>query len=83
MTAFKIEVKPAELKGIIAAVDTAASTLTVTPQAGGADVTFNVDATTLIRRHHQVLTLADLTVGQWVEVKYDPLTLHALRIEVK
>ncbi|MGC8855740.1 MAG: DUF5666 domain-containing protein [Anaerolineae bacterium] len=83
MVAFKIEVKPAELKGTIAAVDTTASTLTVTPLGGGTDMTFNVDTTTVIRRRGQVLTLANLVVRQLVEVKYDPLTMHALRIEVK
>jgi hypothetical protein len=85
MLASKIEVKTntAELKGMILAVDTAASTVTITPSKGGVDVTLNVDASTLIKRNGKPAALADLLVGDKVEAKYNPVTMFASKIEVK
>ncbi len=70
----------ADLKGLISAVDTGASTLTVTPKWGGSDVTFNVDSSTVITRLHQPASLADLQPGDRVDVRYDPSTMLASRI---
>jgi small nuclear ribonucleoprotein (snRNP)-like protein len=83
MLAAKIEVELPELKGTISAVDTSANTITVTPKGGGADVTFNVDASTVIKRHDAIVTLADLVVGDHVEVKYDAATMLAFKIEAE
>jgi hypothetical protein len=72
-----------ELKGTIAAIDTTASTVTVTPKKGGADVVLNVDASTRIKRDGKSATLADLQPGDMVEAKYDPATMLASKIEAK
>jgi cold shock CspA family protein/phage terminase large subunit-like protein len=73
----------AELKGTLAAVDTSASTVTITPKKGGSDVTLTVDANTLIKRNSRTATLADLQVGDKVEAKYDPATMLAFKIKAK
>ena len=83
MLALKIEVKLPKLKGVISAVDTVANTFTVTPMGGGADVTFTVDAGTIIKRHDAIVTLADLVVGDRVEVKYDAATMLAFKVEAE
>lgn len=84
MLAFRVkaEFKAGKVKGMIAAVDTAASTVTITPRKGGADVTLNVDANTVIKRKGPA-TLADLQVGDKIEAKYDPATMLALKIEAE
>jgi hypothetical protein len=81
--ASRIIVNFPELEGVISAVDTVAGTLTVTPHHGGADVTFNVDANTIIELNKVHVTLADLLVGDRVEVKYDTTTMLAFKIEAK
>ena len=70
-----------ELNGVISAIDTGANTLTITPKAGGADVVLKVDSTTVITRLFKKVSLADLQVGDRVEVRYDPSTMLASRIE--
>ena len=72
-----------ELKGSIAAVDIVASTVTVTPSRGGANVTLVVNASTYLRRLGRTATIADLQVGDLVEAKYTPGTLVASKIEAK
>jgi hypothetical protein len=87
-----------ELKGTIAGVNIDAKTVTVTPREGGADVTVNVTADTLIEVEHGEYehesdsegegndgpaTINDLAVGLLVEVVYDPITLNAFRIEAQ
>ncbi len=81
MLASKIEVKLPKLKGTISAIDTAAGTITVTPMGGGADMTFTVDANTVIELNDAHVSLSDLLVGDQVEVKYDAVTLLAFKIE--
>jgi hypothetical protein len=86
MLASKIESespKPSKVKGVIAAVDTTANTVTITPSKGGADVTLNVDASTLIKKNKITISLADLKAGDRVEAKYNSSTLLASKIEVK
>ncbi len=90
MIASKIEAKSqggqpgkSEIKGTIASVDTAASTITITPSKGGADITFKVDASTIIKKGKKIVTLDALTAGDRVEVKYNPATMLAIKIEVK
>jgi hypothetical protein len=73
----------AELTGVISAIDTSVSTLSVTPKTGGTDVVFKVDSSTVITRLYHTATLADLQVGDRVEVKYDPSTMLASRIEAQ
>jgi O-acetylhomoserine/O-acetylserine sulfhydrylase-like pyridoxal-dependent enzyme len=72
--------KVAELHGTIAAVDTTASTVTVTPKDGGADVVLNVDTSTVIRLNGHLVTLADLQAGDKVVALYNKPTLFALTI---
>ncbi|MBI5951397.1 MAG: hypothetical protein HY865_07050 [Chloroflexi bacterium] len=72
-----------EVKGIIAAVDATASTVTITPQGGGMDVVLTVDAITLIKRNDKPATLADLQMGDKVEAKYNAVTLVASKIEAE
>ncbi len=72
-----------KVKGTISAIDLIGSTVTVTPARGGADVTVTVDASTRITRNRRAAGLADLLVGDSVEVKYNPTTLVASKIEVK
>lgn len=85
MLASKIEAKSMptsrEIEGYIAAVG--ANTLTITPKKGGADVTVNVDATTVITRSGKPALLTELLVGDKVEAKYDKTTLLASKIKAK
>ncbi|MGC8840226.1 MAG: DUF5666 domain-containing protein [Candidatus Sumerlaeaceae bacterium] len=72
-----------EVHGTIAAVDVATSSITVTPSSGGADVALTVTSLTVIKCDDRLLTLADIAVGASVEVKYNPTTLEAVKIELK
>jgi hypothetical protein len=78
----KTEVEDGEFQGTIAAVDTTANTVTITPAGGGADVVLSVVASTVIISHHTVITLADLHAGDAVQAEYDSTTLVASKIEV-
>jgi hypothetical protein len=42
-----------------------------------------VDASTVIKRHGTIATLADLQVGDRVDAKYNPLSMLAIKIEVE
>jgi Cu/Ag efflux protein CusF len=79
----KTDVEDSELNGTIAALDTAASTVTITPDDGSADVVLNVVASTVIERNGVVATLADLLVGDKVEAKYDSATMLASFIKTE
>jgi Cu/Ag efflux protein CusF len=68
--------------GTISGVDTGASTVTITPKNGGADVVLKVDSNTMIRRGHNQATLADLQVGDHVFGVYDQATLLATMLIV-
>ena len=82
MLAKRIKADPnlATVKGTIKAVDSGASTLTVTPKNGGADVVLNVDSSTQIMRNGAAATLADLQVSDIVQAKYNPVTFLAASI---
>ncbi len=90
LVAAKIEVKAcvpppqalAQVEGKVTAVDLTASTVTIAPRRG-APVTLTVDSATVIKRGRQILTLADIVVGDRVEAKYDRTTLVAVKIEVQ
>ena len=71
----------AEVRGTIAAVG--ASTVTITPKTGGADVTVNVTADTLIAVSGSPVAITALTAGSPAEAEYDPITLNAFRIEAE
>jgi hypothetical protein len=73
----KSEAEEGEIHGTIAAVDTVAKTLTITPQLGGANVVINIGPSTVILRNLAPVTLADLLVGEKVEAKYDSATMIA------
>ncbi len=86
MLASRIDAKSAKqtnLKGVIAAVDPAAGTLSITPKQGGAAITLSVDATTWIKRDGLPATLADPQVGDRVKAKYNPYTMLASKIDAK
>lgn len=72
-----------EVKGTITNIDLGANTLTINPIKGGAAMTFSVNSSTLFKRGHQWITLSDLTVGEQVEIKYDPNTLLAIEVKVE
>ena len=68
------------VRGVIAAVDTSGSTLTVTPNGGDPDVVLNVDSTTSIKRNWQTANLGDLQPDDHVLVLYNPTSMLAARI---
>jgi len=78
-----IKTHAAKVEGVIKALDQAKGEITI--QAAGGDVTLKVTADTKIEAEddddHAVL--ADLHVGQEVEVKYQADTKTALKIEVE
>ena len=79
----KTEVEDTEFGGTIAAVDTTAKTVTVTPADGSADVVLNVIESTVIKINDTVISLAGLHVGNSVEVEFDSTTLNASFIHVE
>ncbi|MBI5942958.1 MAG: hypothetical protein HY864_01205 [Chloroflexi bacterium] len=70
-----------EVSGTISAVG--ASSLTITPKKGGADVTVTVDASTRIKRNGKTALLSDFQVGEKVEAKYDKTSMLASKVEAK
>ena len=68
-----------ELHGTISAIS--GDQVAIAPDNGAAEVTVTVDALTLIEIDGATATLADLTVGMFVEVAYDPDTFLAYSIE--
>lgn len=85
LAAFSIEVnnedEHAEVQGTVAAVDTAAGTVTIAPQGGGANVTLTVNASTEVDVNDEGGTLADLQIGMPIKAEYDTVTLLASEIE--
>ena len=73
--------KPAKIEGTISAVSTNPATVTV--QSPNGNLTLNVTGDTKIEIGDERATLADLRVGQPVEVKYDRQRLVALQIKVR
>lgn len=70
------------VQGTVAAVDTGAQTVTVTPQGGGADIVLNVTSETEIEVNGEPGTIADIQVAAVIEGKYDPSTLNAFELKV-
>ncbi|MEI6291214.1 MAG: hypothetical protein WCP19_12350 [Chloroflexota bacterium] len=64
-----------EVSGIIAAVDTGASTITINGRKGS-PVTLTITLASQIRKNGKVATLAELGVGDKAEAKYNPATLE-------
>ena len=75
------KVKNGEIHGVIFALD--ATTVTITPSTGGANVVLTVDLSTRFERGHLHITLADLLVGDKVEAKFNSTTLLASKIEAR
>ena len=82
----------AKVEGIISSVDTAAKTLTIAPDGGGAAVTLKVtDSTKIEVSGIDHATFTDLRAGQKIEAKYEvvpatassPSVNNALKIEAK
>ena len=57
------------------------ATITIAPKGGGANITLNITANTVIEVNDAIATIADLTVGMLVEAEYDPTTFDAFRVE--
>jgi Domain of unknown function (DUF5666) len=72
----------AQVQGTVAAVDTGAQTVTITPQGGGADVVLNVTSETEIEVNGEPAALGDIQVGAAIEGKYDPSTNNAFELKV-
>ena len=73
-----------EISGTIDAIDLTANTVTITSEYGDWSVTVNVTPDTLIEIEDIAApTIADLAVGQKVEVVYASDTQNAFRIEVE
>lgn len=70
------------LNGTVAAVDTGAQTVTITPHGGGADVVLNVTTETEIEVNGEPGALGDILVGATIEAKYDPSTNNAFELKV-
>jgi hypothetical protein len=71
-----------KVNGTIAAVDTTNSTVTITPDGGGADITLLVTDTTEIEVNGEAGTLADFNNGDAIEAKYIAATLEATELKV-
>jgi Fe-S cluster assembly scaffold protein SufB len=82
-SSIKTDVENSDFQGAISAIDLTASTVTVTPEGGGADVVLNVVASTVILRDDTVIAITDLQVGDSVEAEYDSTTLIASKIQVE
>ena len=82
---YSISAKPyvVQLKGSVSAVDAGLNTLTVKKYHSTTLVNLTVDDTTIITRRGLAITLADILVGNFVEVKYNPVTLLAYNIVVR
>jgi Cu/Ag efflux protein CusF len=73
-----------EIEGTITAIDVEAKTVTVSSEYGGWEAMVNVTLDTLIEIDGvEAPTIADLAVGQFVEVVYASDTQNAFRIEVE
>lgn len=79
-SSIKSEMEDSDFHGSISALT--ANTVTVTPNAGGANVVLKVVESTVILRNKTVITMTDLHVGDAVEVEYDSATLIASKIVV-
>lgn len=64
-----------EVSGIIAAIDTGASTITINGRKGS-PVTLTVTLASQIRKNGKTAVLAELGVGDKAEAKYNPVTLE-------
>ena len=72
-----------KVKGLIASVDAAANTVSITANGSGATVVLNVGVATSIRRNGKTVALAGLQAGDLVEASYDSVSMVAKKIEAK
>jgi len=78
----KTEVEDSELEGTVAALDTTANTLTISPADGSANVTLNIAVSTVFLRDDTVVAFTDLQVGDSVQAEFDSTSMIASKIEV-
>ena len=76
------EGEEAKVTGTVAAVDTAAGTVTVDPSGADANVVLTVTAQTEIEIDGELGAIGDIEVGEPVEAEFDADTLVASEIEV-
>jgi hypothetical protein len=67
--------------GTVAAVDTVAGTVTITPTGGGSEVTLNVTTQTEIEVNDAPGTIADIQVTMPIRAEYDGTTFDAFEIK--
>lgn len=77
------EMEDGEVSGVIAAVDSAAQTVTITPELGGANIVVKIGTSTVISRNDLPAVLADLLAGDKVEAKYDSATMIASLVKAE
>ncbi len=82
-SSIKTEVEDSDLLGTVAAIDTAAKTVTIAPEDGSADVTLNISESTVFISHDTVISFGDLAIGDFVEAEYDSSTMIASKIEIE
>lgn len=70
-----------EVEGVVAALDAAAGTITITPEYGGADVVISTDASTFFMYDDSPGSFSNLQVGQQIEAKVDPVSMLASYVE--
>ena len=73
----------ADVQGTIASVDTINSTVTISPDGGGDDITLNVVDATEIEVNGDPGTLADFNNGDNIDAKYISATMEATEIRVE
>ncbi|MBI4675591.1 MAG: hypothetical protein HY741_28435 [Chloroflexi bacterium] len=70
-----------KIEGTVAAVDTSAGTVTITPAGGGSDVTLNVTTQTEIEVNDAPGTIADIQVAMPIRAEYDTASFDAFEIK--
>jgi hypothetical protein len=76
-----LEDEEAEVEGTVSAVGS--SSITITPDQGGASIALTVDGATTIKINGKPGTLAEIKIGDSIEAKYDKLTLVAVKLSVE
>lgn len=73
----------ADVRGVIAAIDVDAATVTITPNDGGADLVLNVTADSEIEVNDHEGSIQDLVVGQEVRAEYFPDSNNISELKVE
>jgi hypothetical protein len=82
-SSIKTEMEDSNVKGVIAAVNTLANKVTISPSDGSANIVLNVIESTVLKNGVVVITIANLQVGKKVEAEYDSTSLNASYIKIE